>query len=299
MNERKKTGADIGSDRRGALALARDWGAIVLIAWASERIGGWPVYIAAAWLIGAFQFAIGEALLHEASHFHLFRTRAWNDRFEALYALPFLMTLSQFRDEHLAHHRDAGTPRDGLLADYRLIGLFEPNPDMFWLWFVKPVTGFAGYFYLTKLSLKPFRCGAKLVAFWTAVAAAAWALGGLRLLALYWVVPLFWCHVSYLYWSEVQDHFGTKSGTRTVVGALNNRLFHNNGYHAVHHARAWVPFYRLPEAHAAFVAGDGADAARDLSSGFLETYRQLRDSVAAAPAAPASVDVLSSAAGSH
>lgn len=287
MNETKKTGADIGSDRRGALALARDWGAIVAVAWASERIGGWPAYLAAVWAIGAFQFAIGEALIHEASHFHLFRTRAWNDRLEALYALPFFMTLSQFRAEHLAHHRDAGTPQDGLLADYRLIGLLEPEPDMFWLWFVKPVTGFAGYFYLTKLSLQPFRCGAKLVAFWTGVVAAAWTLGGLRLLALYWVVPVFWCHASYLYWSEVQDHFGTKSGTRSVTSALNNWLFHNNGYHAVHHARAWVPFYRLPEAHAAYLAGDGADAARDLSSGFLDTYRQLRDSVVASAAAPA------------
>lgn len=284
MNESKK--ADIGSDWRGWAALARDWGAVVLIAWASERIGGWPAYIAACWAIGAFQFAIGESLIHEASHWHLFRTRSWNDRFEALYALPFFMTLAQFREEHLAHHRDVGTAQDNLLADYRWIGLLEKDPDMFWNWFVKPVTGFAGVFYLTKLSLRPWRDGAKLAAYWGAVAAAAWATGGLRLVALYWLVPMFWCHASYLYWSEVQDHFRTKSGTRTVTGALANWLFHNNGYHAVHHALAYVPFYRLREAHEAWTAGAGAPALSDLSSGFLDTYRQLRD-FTPAPAVPA------------
>ena len=285
MNEKKRI--EIGSDWRGLAALARDWGAIVLIAWASERIGGWPAYVAAVMLIGAFQFAIGECLLHEASHFHLFRTRSWNERLEAFYALPFMMTLAQFRDEHLAHHRDVGTPQDNLIPDYRYIGLYAPEPDMFWLWFVKPLTGFAGVFYLTKLSLKPFRDGAKLVAFWAAVLGAAWALGGLRLLWSYWLVPMFFGHASFLYWSEVQDHFGTKSGTRSIVSALNNWLFHNNGYHAVHHALAWVPFYRLRQAHEEWTAGPGAAALQDLSTGFFCTYRQLRDSVkASAPVDP-------------
>ncbi len=285
MTERSKKAADLGSNLRGWAALGRDWGAIVLISWASVRLHSIPAYLAAVALIGAFQFAIGECLLHEASHFHLFRTRSWNERFEALYALPFFMTLAQFREEHLAHHRDAGTPRDGLLEDYRLIGLFRPKPDMFWLWFVKPLTGFAGYFYLTKLSLTPRRDGLKIAGFWTVVLAAAWALGGLQLLALYWLVPMLFGHASFLYWSEVQDHFGTRSGTRSVTGALGNRLWHNNGYHAVHHARAWMPFYRLREAHDDFLAGAGAAAAQDLSSGFLETYRQLRAAVSAAPAA--------------
>ncbi|MDE2490673.1 MAG: fatty acid desaturase [Elusimicrobia bacterium] len=271
---------DRGSDLRGWLALARDWGAIAVVAWLSVRAGSWAGYVAAVWAIGAFQFAIGECLLHEASHFHLFRTRAWNDRFQALYALPFCMSMAQYRDEHLAHHRHAGTPRDALLADYRQIGLFAPSASMSWLWLIKPVTGYAGWFFLTKLSLFPARCGAKIVSFWAVVAAAAFALGrtrGLELVALYWLVPLFYSHAAFLYWSEVQDHFRTRSGTRTVLSPVTNWLFHNNGYHAVHHARAAVPFYRLREAHAEYVAGPGADALRDLSSGFLGTYRQLRD----------------------
>lgn len=296
MNTEKKTsgalkGLDRGSDLRGWLALARDWGAIAVIAWAGVRAHNLFVYAAAVALIGALQFSIGECLLHEASHFHLFRTRSWNDRFEFLYSLPFLMTLSQFREEHLAHHRDLGTSKDELLADYRLIGLHEKNPNMAWLWFVKPLTGFAAYFYLTKLSLRPFmKDGVKIVAFWAAVLAAAAALGGLKVVALYWFVPMAFGHASFLYWSEVQDHFGTRSGTRSITGALGNFLWHNNGYHAVHHAKAAVPWYRLRQAHDEYLAGPGADAALDLSSGFLETYRQLRDFVAA-PKGPRAVRV--------
>ena len=275
---------DRGSDLRGWLALIRDWGAIVAIAVLSERAGTWWAYLAALWAIGAFQFAIGECLLHEASHMHLFRTRAWNDRFEALYALPFCMTMAQYREEHLAHHRNSGTPRDGLLDDYRFIGLFRPDPDMFTIWFLKPLSGFAGLVFLRTLGLEPRRCGVKIVSFWALVAAAALALGGLaglRIVALYWVVPLFYSHAAFLYWSEVQDHYGTRSGTRSVLSPVTNWLFHNNGYHAVHHVRAAVPFYRLREAHDEFIAGPGAAYAQDLSSGFLQTYRQVRDAAAA------------------
>ncbi len=277
-----RAGAELGSDWRGALALARDWSAILLAAWAAERLGGPWAYAAAVAVIGAFQFAIGEALLHEASHYHLFGSRALNEVFEPLYALPFFMTLAQFRAEHLAHHRDVGTPRDNLLADYRFIGLLEPRPNMFWLWFVKPWTGFAAYFYLTKLSLRPAKDGVKIIMFWALALGAAWKLSALKLLALYWLVPMAFGHAVWLYWSEIQDHYGTVYGTRTVLGALNNWLFHNNGYHAVHHAIAWVPFYNLRRAHAEFVADRGAAAGGDLSTGFLDTYRQLRAFASAA-----------------
>jgi fatty acid desaturase len=277
---RRASVAARASDWRGAAALARDWGAIAALAWLGRRVPGPLAYVAIVWLIGAFQFAIGECLLHEASHYNLFRTRSWNDRLEFLYALPFFMTLAQFREEHLAHHRDVGTPQDELLADYRLLGLERPDANMFWIWFVKPLTGFAGYFYLTKLSLRPWKCGLKLALFWGAVAAAALHFGALRVVALYWLVPLWWCHTSYLYWSEIQDHFGTRAGTRSIVGRLNNRLFHNNGYHAAHHARPGVPWYRLPDEHRDYVAS-GKHHPRDLSSGFLDTYRQLRSAARA------------------
>ena len=262
-----------GNDWRGWIALARDWGAIALITAISLRSHNLLVYLASVWLIGCFQFALGECLLHEATHYHLFRTRSWNDRFEFLYSLPFFMTLAQFRDEHLAHHRDAGTPQDNLLIDYRLLNLYRPNLNMFWIWFVKPFVGFAAYFYLTKLSLRPWRCGLKLIIFWTLVLSLSIYLGAVHVLVLYWLVPVWTGHVTYLYWSEIQDHFGTRSGTRSVTGRLGNWLWHNNGYHEAHHARPGLPWYRLPEAHRELA---GIDRSADVSRGFFDTYRQLR-----------------------
>ncbi len=268
----RNRGASPWSNWPGCFALGRDWGAIVLLAYLGVRSGNLLVYLAVVWLIGSFQFAIGECLLHEASHYHLFRNRSWNDRLEFLYALPFFMTVAQFRDEHMAHHRDAGTPEDNLLIDYRLLNLYRPRLNVFWTWFLKPIIGFGAYFYLTKLSLKPLRCGLKLVTFWTLVLGIALYLHAFHILVLYWLIPLWWAHVTYLYWSEIQDHFATRSGTRSVTGWLSNFLWHNNGYHAVHHVRPGLPWYRLPRAHRESM--EKFDA-RDISSGFFCTYRQL------------------------
>lgn len=186
------------------------------------------------------------------------------------------MTVAQFRDEHMAHHRDAGTREDNLLIDYRLLGLFRPPLNIFWIWFIKPLIGFAAYFYLTKLSLKPLRCGLKLVVFWAAVLSLSTYFGVVHIVVLYWLVPLWWGHVTYLYWSEIQDHFGTHSGTRSVAGRLSNLLWHNNGYHAAHHARPGLPWYRLPIAHQELAADQKWEDSPDISSGFVDTYRQLR-----------------------
>ena len=84
---------------RGALALLRDWGAILLVAALSVRADSLAVYALSVWAIGCFQFAIGEALLHEASHYNLFGRRRWNDDLEflALIILPTLNTISADR----------------------------------------------------------------------------------------------------------------------------------------------------------------------------------------------------------
>ena len=265
------------STPRALLALARDWGAIVLIAWGAEAAEHPVAYLAAAWAIGLFQFALGEAMLHEASHYNLFPSKRWNLWLEALYGLPFFRTVSQFQAEHNLHHRRLGSAEDHLNDDYYAWGITRPPQKWFWLWFLKPATGYAGWFYLGSLSLRPWRSGVRVAAFWTAVAAAFWATGSLRLLVLYWLVPFFWCFASFLYWSEIQDHCNTASGTRSNLSPLANLLTHNNGYHYIHHLYPAIPWYRLPEAYAALCPGEG-----DVSHGFLDTYRQIRGAPAAA-----------------
>jgi fatty acid desaturase len=269
---------------RGAAALVRDWAAIVAVAALSVRADSAWVYLVCAWVIGAFQFAIGESLLHEAAHGMLFPRKKLNEWLEPLYALPFFRTVEEFRGEHMHHHAHTGEPDDALMKDYDELGLRRPGRSWFWIWFVRPVIGYAGLYFIRSIELRPARHVLKIAAFW-AVAVSAFALAGrLHWLVLYWLVPFFWCHYSFLYWSEIQDHFMTHGGTRSNVGWLLNAIQHNNGFHAAHHRYPAIPWHRLPEAHAALCGDDR----RDDATSFIDTYRHLRRASAAA-AAPQAV----------
>ena len=63
------------SNARGFFAIFRDITAIAAIGYTSMRCDNILIYLASAWLIGAFQFAMSECLVHEAAHWNLFRSR--------------------------------------------------------------------------------------------------------------------------------------------------------------------------------------------------------------------------------
>lgn len=255
-------------------AIARDWAAIVGLTALGLRVDRWAFYVVAVWIIGMFQFALSEALLHEAAHYNLFRSRRLHHRLEVLYGLPFFLTVAQYQSEHRIHHARLGGEGDGLVRDYRRLGLYDDRLNVAWIWLVKPVLGF-GCYYASTLTLRPFKEGAKIVGFWVAVLAAFYAFGLLHVLVWYWFVPLVWSNYAFVYWSEIENHFNTRSGTRTNVSPLYNLLVHNGGYHAIHHRYPTIPWFNLPKAHA-LLGEDG----EDVSSGFLDTYRQLRQALA-------------------
>ncbi|MDZ5649363.1 fatty acid desaturase family protein [Nitrospirillum sp. BR 11828] len=256
---------------RGALAIIRDWGAIIAIAVTSYTIGGPIVYLIAVWLIGAFQFALTEALLHEASHYNLFPQKKWNDRAEILLGLPFFRTVKQFRIEHRLHHAKLGQPDDPIIVDYKAHGLLNGPINLTWIWFIKPFIGYAGYYYCRALSLSPRKEGLKILTFWTIVLFIVFEVGIFKLILLYWIIPFFWCCMSFLYWSEITDHYLAKNGTRSNLSPVKNFLHHNNGYHYIHHKYANIPWYRLPDA-ARSIAPDGGEVCYS----FLDTYKCLR-----------------------
>jgi fatty acid desaturase len=223
-------------------------------------------------VVGYFQYAVGEALLHEASHYNLFRKKQWNNNLEFLYALPFFKTVAQFRAEHVKHHLRLGSEQDHVMTDYRRFGFFKPTRHIFWLWFIKPITGYAGYYYVRSLSLLPSKSGTKIVTFWLLAVFIFWYLGSFQYLLLYWITPYAFSYSSFLYWSEVQDHYNTRSGTRSTLSFLANLVTHNNGYHFIHHKYPTIPWYRLRAAHHAFCSEE-----TDISNGFFDTYQQLKD----------------------
>jgi fatty acid desaturase len=83
---------------------------------------------------------------------------------------------------------------------------------------------------------------------------------------------MLWCRFTFLYWSEVGDHYNTDTGMRSTLGKGYNRLFHNNGYHAVHHEFPTIPFYRLRD------ACDRQDFIKtDKSKSLWNTFEQIRE----------------------
>jgi len=257
---------------RGFLVLFLDWGAVCGVIAISIWLDNWIVYLISVWAIGSFQYSIGEVLLHEASHYNLFKTKKLNDYLEFLYAVPFFVDMHQYRFWHMAHHYKMNTEEDHLVEDYELHGLNKHQRNMFWLWFIKPVIGHAGYFYLRfVIELNPLKSAAKFLGFWVSVFLACWYFEILDILILYWFVPFLWSFASFYYWSEVGEHYNTKSGTRSNLGFLKNFFHHNAGYHYIHHAYPTIPWYRLPKAHKALCRKE-----TDISRGFFDTYKQMK-----------------------
>jgi len=258
------------SDWRAGLALLRDYLLIIGVAILSEHIGSWVFYFLAIWLIGLVQLGLGETLTHEACHFNLFKTRRLNHWSQLLCCFPFGFSLNDYRREHMEHHRLLNTNLESLHQDYRHHGLLDEDRNMVWLWFFKPVLGYATFAYLRSLvTLVTVKSAPHILLFWLALlGVSAWG-GWLDALLLYWVVPMLWCYASFFYWSEIEDHFNTRTGTRSNIG-WTNWLTHNNGYHAIHHRYPRIPWYRLKEAHNAL----GRDSI-DISRGFWDTFRQI------------------------
>ncbi len=262
------------NNMKGFTALIFDWGVIfgtiAFSVWAND----WIVYLISVWIIGAFQYAIAESLFHEASHYNLFKTKKLNDYLEWVYAVPFFVDMTQYRKEHTDHHFKMNTEVDHIMRDYEYQGLNKPKKNMFWIWFIKPFTGYAGFFYFRfSVNLNPLKSSIKFAIFWLPAISIFWYFDALHLLALYWFVPFVWSFPIFFYWAEISEHYNTKSGARTDIGFLKNLFHHNSGYHYIHHKYPSIPWYKLPEAHKALCQGNS-----DVVCGFLDTYRSLKKS---------------------
>jgi len=260
------------SNLRGFTVLIFDWGVIFGVIAFSVWMNDWIVYLISVWIIGTFQFSIGESLIHEAAHYNLFKTKKLNDYLEFAYGLPFFGDMNQYRSPHIDHHNKRNTSEDHIVEDYELRGLDKDGRNMFWLWFIKPVIGYAGYFYLRYIiDLKNIKTSVKLLAFWAPVISICGYFNVLDLLFLYWFVPFLWAFTSFFHWSEVGKHYNAKSETRSDVSFLKNFCHHNAGYHYIHHKYPTIPWYNLRKAHKALCPPEA-----DISHGFLDTYRQMK-----------------------
>jgi hypothetical protein len=118
----------------------------------------------------------------------------------------------------------------------------------------------------------------KVAVFWAPVLTVCGLAGLLPELLLYWFLPLFAVFAPLLHWSEVADHYRTRTGTRSRTSRIHNLLWHNNGYHAIHHRFPRIPCHNLARAHQA-LGGDRFDCA----AGWWEVWRQISRPAEPAP----------------
>lgn len=254
---------------RVLLHLTLDYGWIALVIYLHQTLPHpWLFYPVACWLIGVKQFAIGEAFLHEASHGMLFYPPRVNQLSNWLVAYPYFQTIDLYRAGHAKHHKKLGRESDPLVMRHRDV---SKNPKSFFvIWFVEPLSGIQGFKkakgILAKLKNPAFR---PVILFWIGVLVISSLLEGLHFVLLYWLVPYFWCHTTLIHWSELTDHYQSQAPSRSVKSWLyNGFIAHHAGYHAAHHYRANIPFYRLSE----FQAKHEKEIATDWTFGFWNTY---------------------------
>jgi fatty acid desaturase len=271
---------------RSLVNVVADWALIAAAAALSAAYWHPLSYALAVVWIGSRQHALF-LLAHEAVHGTLLRSRPWNDRLgELLCAWPVLVPYHSYRRVHLLHHRHLNTERDPDWARNRpdrlrasgsvlqtarvLLGLGGGQSTLFRFFLLgdgeRPRDGEA-----------PRPRVAYRLAFYAAVlGTAAWA-GGLRLLLLYWLVPLGTWFLVAMRLKGTAEHFGVPDAgppraSRTVLtGPVAAALIapKSVGYHGAHHLYPGVPHYNLRRLHRRLMESERFRGEVHLTPGYL------------------------------
>ncbi len=271
-------------NRRGILALAREWSSIAVVIAGALAIDSIIAYIFAVVLLGALQHRLA-ALGHEAAHGTLFSNRFWNEvAADLLCFFPVFGTLANYRRWHLAHHAAPNDPLhdpDILNLGPSLLRDQFPIPKRSFLWWVflrwlSAPRAFVSYGW-GYIKLNTFGRGQGLRArvrhhprypppianaaralYYLCVAAAlaAGGLAGMRLFAIFWLAPLMSTFPYFLMLRDTFQHTNADMGRFTntrvfrVQPILRWAVFpYGQDLHVPHHASPAVPHYRLEALH--------------------------------------------------
>jgi fatty acid desaturase len=242
-------------------------------------------YACAVLLIGTRQYALGECMAHEASHRNLSRRRWLNEALGIVVSWPFFFTLHGYRRFHnsLHHGINLKDANNSIYEDYQDWGLPPDEVPLgrvaaYWYLVGKPLLGVVSIRHLIKTIAdfywdSDLRENTAMLIFWVAVFVLVAYLGLLAELFLYWIVPLFVVVPVLNYWSEVGDHYRvTNAATRSNLNwCLNTLVAHNIGYHALHHHRPSIPWFRLRRSYPVC----RHELQEQVSGGYWMTFRQI------------------------
>ncbi|WP_080682274.1 fatty acid desaturase family protein [Sorangium cellulosum] len=245
-------------------AFAFDYAVIVAAVVISERFWSLPLYLAAVVTIAARQVGMFSVALHDGAHGLLTRDRARNDRLARRLLVPSIVfDLLEYRPMHFDHHRRVNAPDDPDLEEF--LDWYAVPPWRRALRLAGALVGLRLLVPLCRLVIRGnWRQRALAIAIPGAlVAGVLLPVWPLRIVALYWMVPLATWGMFINLLRAVAEHYppGTANRpsdaplvmlTRDVVPSLFDSAFvvtRNANYHLSHHLFPSVPFFRLPELH--------------------------------------------------
>ena len=271
-----------------------EWILIVAAIWLCKRSWSLPAYVATVVCIGSRQHAL-MILMHDGVHYRLFQNKVMNDWIsEVLLAWPVLVSARAYRSNHLAHHQYLNTDRDPdwVRRQGDPVWMFPKRlPDLMAL-LIRDLSGI-GAIGLLRLIGRLLSKDADVTkqflllryGFYLAVASLIVWTSSVKLVLLYWFVPLFTWLIFIFRIRSIAEHsaiFGRSKAygqTRTTVPSVLERVFiapKNVSYHLEHHLYPSVPFYRLPKLHAILMA---RPAYRDahITQGYFRVMKECID----------------------
>ncbi len=253
--------------------VALDWLVIAIVVASCLYWNRWFAWLVAILVIGNRQHALA-ILMHEGVHYRVSDRHWLNDLLsDLLTGYAVFMPTANYRVFHLDHHRWLDTPRD---PEGRFFKAFPKDTK-----FPQSTARFA-FVVLRDLSgMWPFPLGVLMKLIWGlpgqkrsyllpiaalhgTVAATAYAMGGLHIYLLLWIVPLVTVFPAIFRIRAVAEHHGIEESgmeryarefpdvlhtTRSIQGRVGRVLFgpHGMNYHLEHHLHPSVPFYNLPQ----------------------------------------------------
>jgi sphingolipid 4-desaturase/C4-monooxygenase len=213
---------------------------------------GWPWWsgVLLAFGFGAFVAHALLAVMHEAAHRLVFRTRWANDALLLLANAPLVAPFGFFFAYwHMEHHRRQGDPhRDPDLPSARELRLFGEGPLGKLAWHVLFLPLQALRIHEGGPSLREGKVMASVIGQLGFAALLAWALGpaamAYLLASLYFLYSLHPLSGRFVQEHHLMPGMGDQE-TASYVGVLN-RVSLNFGLHTEHHDLPAVPWNRLP-----------------------------------------------------
>lgn len=275
-----------------ALVLVREYAVLAAVVWACLAAYEWivesgrslwwmaPVYAATVLVIGGWTQNRLAVLVHESSHYMLFRNRLVNELAANLFvAFPLFAVMGNYRAVHWAHHRNVNDPeRD---PDLRRLSAHQKRDfpigkwRFLWEYVLVQMSPHKAISYLrgrAKYAVAPISDRAAEQNFeWLSPRASRWLRRGylLALVAvltwfewwpeflLLWMVPMFTVYPAVLFLREIAHHGnypdnGDFTNSRVYEGKwLEREVFFpfSEQNHVLHHMFPAIPWHKLRAAH--------------------------------------------------